>query len=562
MQRDAIHDMLGERSVLRGSARSDSKGLPTVSIEWAGQETVGTERPGRRWGHTAVVLPDSGDILLIGGSEQFLSASADVWRFAVKERWWTCIKTVSCPALSAHTASVVTNSAGQIKVVCFGGDGVASFLSSPHVLDPATWTWSSPGTTSVGDPVPVWRRTHAAVALCHEVWIIAGACTNGFLDDIWSFDASERGKERWVRVDDHTLGQCFSPRASHSATLVGDNRIFVFGGYDGTQLGDLWVINVSSRPPSCRPVHGAGAVPSPRSGHAAVGVLPTSPYILFIGGERVTGVEFYDDILIFDTERLQWAAVDIVVSTQWTPRGWCSASCSFAAPTAIFVFGGGSYDSFLDDLSVVELESLEIPSSESSGLGNDLGALLLSERHTDVALASVDGARVCAHRAILAARSPVFRAMLESGVWAEASEPVLHINCSEVTLRAFLGFLYTGRCAGMVLTLPVALDLLELSAQHMLQPLVQVCGVMLARELRRIRHAGKTVERSLITDCLRAAEVHEDALASCVLRNEASRAVGPVEGEDMDGIARKDGSNTVLEIMAPGLSQGGMEEST
>ncbi|RIB29123.1 hypothetical protein C2G38_1250650 [Gigaspora rosea] len=47
----------------------------------------------------------------------------------------------------------------------------------------------------------------------------------------------------WTYVT--TLGIPPSSRASFSAVLTSDGRIIIFGGFDGTNHGDLWILNTS-----------------------------------------------------------------------------------------------------------------------------------------------------------------------------------------------------------------------------------------------------------------------------------------------------------------------------
>ena len=64
-----------------------------------------------------------------------------------------------------------------------------------------------------------------------------------YFNDIWSFNTSIR---KWTELQ--CTGSIPSPRAGHAAVLV-DNVMFVFGGRasDGTELGDLTALNLSSK---------------------------------------------------------------------------------------------------------------------------------------------------------------------------------------------------------------------------------------------------------------------------------------------------------------------------
>jgi N-acetylneuraminic acid mutarotase len=62
-------------------------------------------------------------------------------------------------------------------------------------------------------------------------------------NDTWSFNISTR---KWTELQ--CTGSIPSPRAGHAAALI-DDVMYVFGGstYDGTYLGDLTALNLSSK---------------------------------------------------------------------------------------------------------------------------------------------------------------------------------------------------------------------------------------------------------------------------------------------------------------------------
>ncbi|ONM03126.1 TD and POZ domain-containing protein 3 [Zea mays] len=93
---------------------------------------------------------------------------------------------------------------------------------------------------------------------------------------------------------------------------------------------------------------------------------------------------------------------------------------------------------------VQEEDPLDLP--PSNNIGSHLGLLLYSAAGSDVTFV-VDGERFAAHRAVLAARSPVFKAQL-FGSMAEATMTTsipLH-GTSAATFRAMLRFMYTDAC--------------------------------------------------------------------------------------------------------------------
>ncbi|CAL1273689.1 unnamed protein product [Larinioides sclopetarius] len=77
-------------------------------------------------------------------------------------------------------------------------------------------------------------------------------------------------------------------------------------------------------------------------------------------------------------------------------------------------------------------------------LPNDMGELFEDQKFSDVIL-SVEGTEFFAHKAILAARSPVFAAMFEHDMEEKKQNRVEIIDMKADVLRDMLHFIYTGR---------------------------------------------------------------------------------------------------------------------
>ncbi|KAL5229710.1 hypothetical protein ABZP36_028486 [Zizania latifolia] len=82
-----------------------------------------------------------------------------------------------------------------------------------------------------------------------------------------------------------------------------------------------------------------------------------------------------------------------------------------------------------------------------SDIGAHLGGLLDSQRGADVSFV-VGGEKFPAHRAVLAARSPVFLAELLGNMSESTSSPITLRDIEPATFRALLRFIYTDELAG------------------------------------------------------------------------------------------------------------------
>nr|CAB3483538.1 unnamed protein product [Digitaria exilis] len=94
---------------------------------------------------------------------------------------------------------------------------------------------------------------------------------------------------------------------------------------------------------------------------------------------------------------------------------------------------------FLCSIIVLGADTIAVPPSD---IGCDLGFLLESDTGTDVPFI-VKGETIQAHRAILAARSPVFRAELFGTMSDATSSAIILQDIEPATFEAMLHFMYT-----------------------------------------------------------------------------------------------------------------------
>ena len=112
---------------------------------------------------------------------------------------------------------------------------------------------------------------------------------------------------------------------------------------------------------------------------------------------------------------------------------------------------------------------------------------LLAQDHADVAFVSSEGERIYAHKFVVTAYSPQFKAML-SGAWAEnknakdGKPSEVQMVHSAGAIRALLKFMYTGRCDDKAIGTNLH-ELLELADQHDLSDLKNECEVYFNRRL-------------------------------------------------------------------------------
>ena len=209
------------------------------------------------------------------------------------------------------------------------------------------WIRVTPRNNSV---IPLERWQHSATLFeGTQLVVFGGFHTHSHrLNDLWVFDAVGMSwrqpnlQHNTEAVIPHQLAiggwsNAPSPRAAHSATLIGEN-MYVFGGYGGLgysrrDLDDLYALNLTNWQWS--KVQAKGAAPEKRSGHRA---CPIELKVYIFGGWSSTAQ--FNDMYILDVE------VDPPVwskcANSLAAPTWNQAACSvIAIPTwKIFTFGG------------------------------------------------------------------------------------------------------------------------------------------------------------------------------------------------------------------------------
>jgi len=152
------------------------------------------------------------------------------------------------------------------------------------------------------------------------------------------------------------------------------------------------------------------------------------------------------------------------------------------------------------------LPNSSIPlSSEESSLNQDLEKLFTNRSGTDVCFI-VDGKEIQAHKAILSARSPVFAAMLESGMKETVSNRVEIKDIAPDIFKALLRSIYTDR---VDLTKVDTKDLLAAANKYLLPLLKFQCQIHLAGNITK----GSCVELLVLADLHNAVHLKKSTVS-------------------------------------------------
>lgn len=120
--------------------------------------------------------------------------------------------------------------------------------------------------------------------------------------------------------------------------------------------------------------------------------------------------------------------------------------------------------------------------SSPSDLGPQLGALLESGKYSDIVI-RIGSEEIHAHRAILAARSPVFDAMWSSPMREGAESEVRISDVDPAALRRLLRYLYAGALDTDLQDDEETIALLTVAHMYEVPGLVQTCAAWLSANL-------------------------------------------------------------------------------
>jgi N-acetylneuraminic acid mutarotase len=175
-----------------------------------------------RFGHTATLLP-GGKVLVAGGVVRPVTASAEL--YDPGSGTWTATGSMARPRVG-HTATLLPD--GRVLVVV-GNGGISGFepLTSAELYDPDSGTWTATGNMALP------RDSHTATLLLNGKVLVAGGqdfrvMPGGELGRVASLASAELYdpvSETWTATGD--MG---TPRQGHTAILLPDGKVLVFGG--------------------------------------------------------------------------------------------------------------------------------------------------------------------------------------------------------------------------------------------------------------------------------------------------------------------------------------------
>ncbi|XP_053992752.1 rab9 effector protein with kelch motifs-like [Hylaeus volcanicus] len=151
-------------------------------------------------------------------------------------------------------------------------------------------------------------------------------------------------------------GDSPEPRAAHSTNLINENKVYLFGGWNGKKaLNDLYVIDVETM--QCTQLLSENT-PSIRNNHAAVSVVND----LYIHGGH-NGVHWLDDFYVFNTQTMVWREISMC------SRSPGARSCHTLSRVKdnLYMFGGHNGSQFFNDIEIFSLHTMTWTQLKTSG---------------------------------------------------------------------------------------------------------------------------------------------------------------------------------------------------
>jgi N-acetylneuraminic acid mutarotase len=313
------------------------------SIKMWQQDPASTNAPTERSSVTINSLNDK--LYIFGGESSFRQPSGnEMFIYDINNKQWTVVKNETSPSPRlAHSSVILDN-----KIFVYGGrDSDGKDLDDLYIFDTDTLNWNLSNSST---NTPGLRSYHSAAAIesRNSFYVFAGCGTSGRLNSLYQFDANV---DSWNEVN--TSGDVPSVRGGPGFSSIGDNLLYVYAGFNGQEMNDLYFIDLRDGKWRNITDSATGEKPEPRSVHA---MCSLGTDIFVFGGEGApsqTGHEgagsYLNDAYLFNTETNEWRSITAADSERPSKRGWLS--CTNVGKDQVVLFGGFNGESRFNELN-------------------------------------------------------------------------------------------------------------------------------------------------------------------------------------------------------------------
>ncbi|XP_070849557.1 kelch repeat-containing protein [Chaetodon trifascialis] len=349
------------RTPPQSAARTKSRQTKTPT------QTAPLVSPSGRWGQTLCPI-DAQTAILIGGQGARMQFCKDpMWKLCTEDMSWVAAETLAeGPTPEARIGHTAIYDPESRRIFVFGGSKNKKWFNDVHILDTQSWKWTMVEAQGKVPPLAY----HSCSMFRGELFVLGGVfpCPNpepdGCSDSLYIFDPH---LSIWYQPI--VTGDTPSPRSGHSACVMQERKIYVFGGWDTPVCyNDMYMLDLGLMEFSA--VKTTGKAPSPRSWHGSA-VLSDTKFLIHGG---YNGNNALSDTFIFDIDSNSWTEVTLPQLS--VPRAGHSIITMETAGLSRFseededadadsvsrtllVFGGGDNEgNFYSDLTTVAVEEL------------------------------------------------------------------------------------------------------------------------------------------------------------------------------------------------------------
>ncbi|XP_077400830.1 kelch repeat-containing protein isoform X1 [Vanacampus margaritifer] len=320
----------------------------------------GAVTPSGRWGQMLCPI-DAQTAILIGGQGARMQFCKDpLWKLCTEDLSWVAAETLAQgPTPEARIGHTAVYDPDSNRIFVFGGSKNKKWFNDVHILDTQSWKWSMVEAQGKVPPLAY----HSCSLFRGELFVLGGVFPrpnpepDGCSDSLYIFDP-----QLSIWYQPIVIGDIPSPRSGHSACVMPEGKIYLFGGWDTPVCyNDMFVLDLGLMEFSA--VQTSGHIPSPRCWHGSTVISATK--FLIHGGYN--GNNSLSDAFVFDTETNIWTEVTLpqlslaraghsIVAME-TPIARQSAEQR--ADKTLLVFGGGDNEgAFYADVTAVAVKEL------------------------------------------------------------------------------------------------------------------------------------------------------------------------------------------------------------
>ncbi|XP_069573082.1 kelch repeat-containing protein [Brachyistius frenatus] len=321
--------------------------------------------PSGRWGQTLCPI-DAQTAFLIGGQGARMQFCKDpMWKLCTEDTSWVAAETLAeGPTPESRIGHTAVYDPDSRRIFVFGGSKNKKWFNDVHILDTRSWKWTMVEAQGKVPPLAY----HSCSMFRGELFVLGGVFPrpnpepDGCSDSLYIFDPH---LSIWYQPI--VTGDKPSPRSGHSACVMQERKIYVFGGWDTPVCyNDMYMLDLGLMEFSA--VKMTGTAPSPRSWHGSA-VLSDTQFLIHGG---YNGNNALGDAFVFDTDTNSWTEVTLPrlsvpraghsVITMATGHRFSEEDVETSGGSGgrtLLVFAGGDNEgNFYSDLTTVAVEEL------------------------------------------------------------------------------------------------------------------------------------------------------------------------------------------------------------